>query len=153
MLCYQFSQVWIHYEVSQLFTCMSTSYILLDLPDVQEVIAAQRTTLALEKDMSAHTDWKQSAKDVKKLTLYCQTLIIFFYVSFSFYCTKASYQTIPSSSPHTKWLREELCVYVLYVFCTSTIKENQLYKLGHSFDKKADHRADPRHAGGFTSFI
>ena len=56
MLCYQFSQVWVHYELYQLFTILSTVYILLYLTDIQKVIAAQRTTLALEKDMSAHTD-------------------------------------------------------------------------------------------------
>lgn len=50
MLCYQFSQIWVHYEVSDYFTGLSTAYILLYLPKVQEVIPAQRTTLALEKE-------------------------------------------------------------------------------------------------------
>lgn len=54
MLCYQFSQVWIDYEVSHFFTCLSTAYILLHLPKVQEVIATQRTTLALEMVVCAH---------------------------------------------------------------------------------------------------
>lgn len=54
MLCYQFSQVWIHYKVSHFFTCLSTAYILLHLPKVQEVIPTQRTTLALEMVVCAH---------------------------------------------------------------------------------------------------
>lgn len=48
MLCHQVRQVWIHYKVSHPFTCLSTAYILLNLTKVQEVIAAERTALALE---------------------------------------------------------------------------------------------------------
>lgn len=48
MLCHQVRQVWIHYKVSHLSTCLSTAYILLNLTKVQEVIAAERTALALE---------------------------------------------------------------------------------------------------------
>lgn len=47
MLCYQISQVRVHYEVSDFFAGLSPSYILLYLPKFQEIILGQRTTLAL----------------------------------------------------------------------------------------------------------
>lgn len=56
MLCYQFCQVWVYYEGSHFFTGLSTAYILLYLPKVQEVILAQRTTLALGKDIKMHVE-------------------------------------------------------------------------------------------------
>lgn len=48
MLCHQVREVWIDYKVSHLFARLSTAYILLDFTEVQEVIAAERTALALE---------------------------------------------------------------------------------------------------------
>lgn len=65
MLCYQFSQVWVHYEVSHLFTGLSTAYIIFYLPKVKEVIPAQRTTLALEKEIHTQSVNNQHHPETK----------------------------------------------------------------------------------------
>lgn len=74
MLCYQLSQVWVHYVVSGNFRGLSMESILLDVTEIQEVIQedipGQRTTLALERDQIMQIESENRCYHVKKLTVY-----------------------------------------------------------------------------------
>lgn len=51
MLGNQFGQVRINYETSYCFTGLGTAYVFLNISKVDKVISAQRTVLALLRDL------------------------------------------------------------------------------------------------------
>lgn len=81
MLCYQISHVWINYEESFSFRGLNTAYILFNLPNVQEVISAQTTALALRKDIYSHKVKTTSlcVCDTLRALIFCVSILIFTY--------------------------------------------------------------------------